>query len=90
MMHGFGDSSEPLIESAKIIEEVVLQQMRTIIKNACEVSDRRGNSKKGTVISAEDFIFLLRNDKVKLQRLIRYLGKWSALNLREFLAYIVF
>ena len=73
MMHGFGDSSEPLIESAKIIEEVVLQQMRTIIKNACEVSDRRGNSKKGTVISAEDFIFLLRKDKVKLQRLIRYL-----------------
>ena len=73
MMHGFGDSSEPLIESAKIIEEVVLQQMRTIIKNACEVSDRRGNSKKGTVISTEDFIFLLRKDKVKLQRLIRYL-----------------
>ncbi|XP_076677647.1 transcription initiation protein Spt3 [Andrena cerasifolii] len=73
MMHGFGDSSEPLIESAKIVEEVVLQQMRTIIKNACEVSDRRGTSKKGTVISAEDFIFLLRNDKVKLQRLIRYL-----------------
>lgn len=73
MMHGFGDSSEPLIESAKIVEEVVLQQMRTIITKACEVSDNRGNSKKGTTISAEDLIFLLRKDKVKLQRLIKYL-----------------
>ncbi|XP_034193963.2 transcription initiation protein Spt3 isoform X1 [Osmia lignaria lignaria] len=73
MMHGFGDSSEPLIESAKIIEEVVLQQMRTIIRKACEVSERRGNSKKGICISAEDLIFLLRKDKMKLQRLLKYL-----------------
>lgn len=73
MMHGFGDSSEPLVESAKIVEEVVLQQMRTIVKKACEVSYLRGNSKKGSHISAEDLIFLLRKDKVKLQRIIRYI-----------------
>ncbi|XP_003696150.2 transcription initiation protein SPT3 homolog isoform X2 [Apis florea] len=73
MMHGFGDSSEPLIESAKIVEEVVLQQMRTIIKKACEVSERRGNSKKNICVSAEDLIFLLRKNKIKLQRLIKYL-----------------
>ncbi|XP_076650987.1 transcription initiation protein Spt3 [Halictus rubicundus] len=73
MMHGFGDSSEPLMESARIVEEVVLQQMRTIVKKACEVSERRGISKKGTNICAEDLIFLLRKDKVKLQRLIKYL-----------------
>ncbi|XP_076295408.1 transcription initiation protein Spt3 [Lasioglossum baleicum] len=73
MMHGFGDSSEPLIESARIVEEVVLQQMKTIVRKACEVSERRGISKKGTNICAEDLIFLLRKDKVKLQRLIKYL-----------------
>ncbi|XP_012172556.1 transcription initiation protein SPT3 homolog isoform X1 [Bombus terrestris] len=73
MMHGFGDSSEPLIESAKIIEEVVLQQMRTIVRKACEISEKRGNSKKGICISAEDLIFLLRKNKVKLQRLLKYL-----------------
>ncbi|CAL7937679.1 unnamed protein product [Xylocopa violacea] len=73
MMHGFGDSSEPLLESAKIVEEVVLQQMRTMIRKACEVSERRGNSKKGICISAEDLVFLLRKDKVKLQRLLKYL-----------------
>ncbi|XP_033342567.1 transcription initiation protein SPT3 homolog isoform X2 [Megalopta genalis] len=73
MMHGFGDSSEPLMESARIVEEVVLQQMRTIVRKACEVSERRGTSKKGASICAEDLIFLLRKDKVKLQRLIKYL-----------------
>ncbi|XP_043266047.1 transcription initiation protein SPT3 homolog isoform X1 [Colletes gigas] len=73
MMHGFGDSGEPLVESVKIVEEVVLQQMRTIVKKACEVSYRSENPKKGSCISAEDFIFLLRKDKMKLQRLIRYM-----------------
>ncbi|XP_078040081.1 transcription initiation protein Spt3 [Augochlora pura] len=73
MMHGFGDSSEPLMESARIVEEVVLQQMRTIVRKAYEVSERRGIPKKGANVCAEDLIFLLRKDKVKLQRLIKYL-----------------
>lgn len=72
MMHGFGDSSEPLFESAKIIEDVVLQQMRAITRRACEIADRRASSKKNN-INGEDFIFLLRKDKVKLQRLLKYL-----------------
>ncbi|KAF3428013.1 hypothetical protein E2986_10453 [Frieseomelitta varia] len=86
MMHGFGDSSEPLIESAKIIEEVVLQQMRTIVRKACEISERRSNSKKTVCISAEDLIFLLRKNKVKLQRLLKYLGKLDQyfVELKEF------
>ncbi|XP_003426681.1 transcription initiation protein SPT3 homolog [Nasonia vitripennis] len=69
MMHGFGDHSEPLIETAKIIEEVVLNQMRAIIRKACEVADMR----ESQVVSAEDFLFLLRKDKIKLQRLVNYL-----------------
>lgn len=74
-MHGFGDSSEPLFDSAKIVEEVVLQQMKAIIKKAYEIADRRASSKKTNVLSGEDFLFLLRRDKVKLHRIIRYLGK---------------
>nr|XP_050866343.1 transcription initiation protein SPT3 homolog isoform X2 [Vespula vulgaris] len=73
MMHGFGDCSEPLVESAKIIEDVVLHQMRGIVKKACEVAERRGVLKKSNVVTAEDFMFLLRKDKIKLQRLIKYL-----------------
>ncbi|XP_046835763.1 transcription initiation protein SPT3 homolog isoform X1 [Vespa crabro] len=73
MMHGFGDCSEPLIESAKIIEDIVLHQMRGIVKKACEVAERRGILKKSNVVTAEDFMFLLRKDKIKLQRLLKYL-----------------
>jgi len=76
MMHGFGDNSEPLYESAKIIEDVVLQQMRTIVRKACEISDRRTVAKKNNIISGEDLLFLLRKDKIKLQRLVKYLGKY--------------
>ncbi|XP_032675383.1 transcription initiation protein SPT3 homolog isoform X3 [Odontomachus brunneus] len=73
MMHGFGDSSEPLFDSAKIIEEVVLQQMRAITRRAYEIADRRASSKKSNVLSGEDLLFLLRRDKVKLRRIIKYL-----------------
>ncbi|XP_012223041.1 transcription initiation protein SPT3 homolog [Linepithema humile] len=73
MMHGFGDNSEPLHESAKIIEDVVLQQMRTIVRKAYEIADRRAVAKKNNIINGEDLLFLLRKDKIKLQRLVRYL-----------------
>ncbi|KAL0131234.1 hypothetical protein PUN28_002651 [Cardiocondyla obscurior] len=73
MMYGFGDCSEPLFESAKIIEDVVLQQMKTIIRRACEVADRRASSKKSNIINGEDLLFLLRKDKTKLQRVMKYL-----------------
>jgi transcription initiation protein SPT3 len=75
MMHGFGDSSEPLLESAKIIQDIVLQQMRAIVRRACEIADRRANSKKNNIINGEDILFLLRKNKMKLRRLIKYLGK---------------
>ncbi|XP_012058956.1 PREDICTED: transcription initiation protein SPT3 homolog [Atta cephalotes] len=73
MMHGFGDSSEPLFESAKIIEDVVLQQMKIIVRRACEIADRRANSKKSNIINGEDLLFLLRKDKIRLQRIVKYL-----------------
>lgn len=74
MMHGFGDHSEPLLESARLVEEVVLSQMRAIIRRACEVADTRAT---GQVVGAEEFLFMLRKDKVKLQRLVNYLSKNS-------------
>lgn len=73
MMHGFGDSSEPLFESAKIIEDVVLQQMKIIVRRACEIADRRASSKKSNIINGEDLLFLLRKDKIRLQRIVKYL-----------------
>ena len=70
MMHGFGDSRSPLIESATLIQTVVLQQMRTIIHKASEVSIMRGVK----AVGPEDIIFLMRKDRVRLHRLLKYLG----------------
>lgn len=74
MMHGFGDDSEPMIESAKIIEDVVLNQMRALICEACKIAEMRDT----LIVSAEEFLFLLRKDKIKLQRLVNYLSKLIA------------
>lgn len=77
MMHGFGDHPEPLVETAKIIESVVLNQMRGIVYKACEVADMRQNQ----IVTAEDFLFLLRKDKIKLQRFVNYLSKYLLLSM---------
>ncbi|XP_015113007.1 transcription initiation protein SPT3 homolog [Diachasma alloeum] len=69
MMYGFGDSSEPLIESATLINDVVQKQMKGIVYEACRVADRR----QSDVVEEQDFLFLLRRDKVKLHRLLKYL-----------------
>lgn len=60
-----------MIETVRIVEEVVLKEMRAIVHRASEIADLRGSR----IVSAEDFLFLLRKDKVKLQRLVKYLSK---------------
>ncbi|XP_014222722.1 transcription initiation protein SPT3 homolog [Trichogramma pretiosum] len=69
MMHGFGDHAEPLVETAKLVDEVVNQQMRSMLRKACEVAATRESS----MVGMEDFLFLLRKDKVKLHRMLNYL-----------------
>ncbi|XP_065219629.1 transcription initiation protein SPT3 homolog [Planococcus citri] len=70
MMFGLGDCPNPLESTAKVIEEIVLDQMHSILCQAEEISARR-NAK---IISPQDLLFLMRNDAVKLQRLINYLA----------------
>lgn len=69
MMHAFGDTNQPLIESAKLIECIVHQQLDALIDRAGEVALIR----ESAVIGAEDVLFLLRKDKSKLVRLINHL-----------------
>lgn len=72
MMHGFGDSSQPLIESAAMINDIVQRQMKAFVYEACKIADKR----QSNIVEDEDFLFLLRRDKVKLQRLLKYLRKY--------------
>uniref|UniRef100_T1JGH6 Uncharacterized protein n=1 Tax=Strigamia maritima TaxID=126957 RepID=T1JGH6_STRMM len=70
MMHGFGDCSKPLAESAKLIEEIVHQQTNSLLLQLQEIALTRGVR----TIGLEDIIFMFRKDKAKLSRLLRYLN----------------
>lgn len=69
MMHAFGDSSQPLVESARLIESIVHEQLDALLDKAEDVARTRETD----VIGAEDILFLLRKDKSKLCRLINHL-----------------
>ncbi|XP_049273100.1 transcription initiation protein SPT3 homolog isoform X2 [Rhipicephalus sanguineus] len=69
MMHGFGDSSEPLLESVTLVEDIVTQQIKCVLHRAAEVAMLRGSKS----VAIEDILFLMRKDKFKLGRLVRYL-----------------
>ncbi|XP_022252636.1 transcription initiation protein SPT3 homolog isoform X2 [Limulus polyphemus] len=68
--HGFGDSRKPLLESAQLIEEIVRQQLNLLLFQSGENASLRG----ARFIGLEDVLFLLRKDKVKLSRVIKYLN----------------
>lgn len=69
MMHAFGDCSQPMPESARLIESIVHEQLDALVEKASDVAAMRNSS----VIGAEDILFLLRKDKSKLVRLINHL-----------------
>ncbi|XP_033611635.1 transcription initiation protein SPT3 homolog [Cryptotermes secundus] len=70
MMYGFGDARSPLLESANLIETVVQQQQWAIVSQAADVAALRG----AKCIGPEDILFLLRKDRIKTHRLLKYLG----------------
>ncbi|XP_077292124.1 transcription initiation protein Spt3 [Arctopsyche grandis] len=69
MMHGFGDGPSPLPATVTLVESIVLKQLRAILNLAAKNSERRGHK----CVYPEDIIFLVRNNKVKLQRMLLYM-----------------
>ncbi|XP_052009582.1 transcription initiation protein SPT3 homolog isoform X3 [Xyrauchen texanus] len=69
MMFALGDARRPLHETAALVEDIVHTQLIKLLHQAAEVALLRG----ARVISPEDIIFLMRKDKKKLRRLIRYM-----------------
>ncbi|NXD15198.1 SUPT3 protein, partial [Nothocercus nigrocapillus] len=64
-----GDARRPLHETAVLVEDIVHTQLINLLQQAAEVSQMRG----ARVISAEDLLFLMRKDKKKLRRLLKYM-----------------
>ncbi|XP_045770347.1 transcription initiation protein SPT3 homolog [Maniola jurtina] len=68
MMHGFGDNPNPNAATVVLVEDIVLQQLRSMLQEASNYSILRGS----TEISNHDIIFLMRKNPVKLRRLYNY------------------
>lgn len=69
MMFALGDARRPLHETAALVEDIVHTQLVTMLHQASEGAALRGSR----VISAEDILFLMRRDKKKVVRLLKYL-----------------
>ncbi|XP_075057413.1 transcription initiation protein SPT3 homolog isoform X2 [Mixophyes fleayi] len=69
MMFSLGDAYRPLHDTAVLVEDIVHTQLINMLQQAAEVSQLRG----ARVISAEDLLFLMRRDKKKLKRLLKYM-----------------
>ncbi|XP_071133792.1 transcription initiation protein SPT3 homolog isoform X9 [Mytilus edulis] len=70
MMYGFGDCRKPLYDTAVLVEEIVKQQMISLLYQAMDVAIMRN----ARFIGLEEFLFLLRKDKIKLKRFLQYMG----------------
>lgn len=66
MMFGFGDSHTPNPETVRLVESIVLNQLTTIVQEALNYSD-------GKNLSGEELVFLMRHNKHKMRRFVRYL-----------------
>jgi len=64
-----GDSRRPKVETAKVLESVVLSQIGGIVTQAAKVATMRGSK----TLSLEDLLFLMRHSPIKVQRLVKYL-----------------
>ncbi|KAJ1659048.1 Transcription initiation protein spt3 [Dispira simplex] len=70
MMFVFGEVSDPLVETATLIEDIVRSQVIEIIIKAAALAQARGSR----YMSPEDLIFLIRHDRSKVARLRTYLS----------------
>ncbi|XP_023947625.1 transcription initiation protein SPT3 homolog [Bicyclus anynana] len=68
MMHGFGDNPNPNAATVVLVEDIVLQQLRSMIQEALNYSMLKGTN----VISNHEIIYLMRKNPVKLKRLQNY------------------
>jgi len=69
MMFALGDARRPLHDTAALVEDIVHTQLINLLQQACEGAVLRGSR----VISVDDILFLMRRDKRKVGRLLKYM-----------------
>lgn len=66
MLFGFGDCSKPNENTVQLIESIVVSQLRGIIREALKYS-------KDDTLDGKELVFLMRHNKHKMRRFIKYL-----------------
>lgn len=69
MMHGFGDNPNPLPETVRLVEKVVIKQIFELLYDASNYVQKKNMQ----LIDAKEIVFTLRHDRHKIQRLVKYL-----------------
>jgi len=69
LLHAFGDVVDPLPETVNLINKILYSQISDLIVAASKVAKMRNS----TTIGQEELIYLLRNNKVKLRRMMNHL-----------------
>lgn len=69
MMHGFGDSPTPNLETVQLVESIVKRELREMLN---DITAKR-SERIYKVITSEDIIFYFRHNKHKIQRLMKYI-----------------
>ncbi len=73
MMFGFGDEQAPRADSVRLMEELVLGYMTSVVTKATEVA----NTYRRDRPDVTDIKFIIRKDRRKLKR-VRYLLEMKA------------
>jgi transcription initiation protein SPT3 len=72
MMFVSGETGEPSSETTILVEAIIQQQVKELLRRAVELANRRGNR----TITPDELMFLYRGDKGKLNRLLHFL-QWK-------------
>lgn len=80
MMFGFGDDRKPQAESVQLLEDMVIDYVRSLLQQAQHASELRvRGTKKSDKISERDLLFVLRKDRRRRERVVEILDVYEEL-----------
>ena len=80
MMYGFGDARAPLPQTVQMMEELVVDYITDILRQAAAAAEQRSWATCGstsTQIAERDLLFLLRKDRKRLDRVLSLLDVYE-------------
>jgi len=76
MMYGYGDARTPLPQTVQMMEELVVDYITEVLRQAAAAAEQRGRATRGstsTRVKERDLLFVLRKDRKRLDRVLSLL-----------------